>query len=253
MRFYELACLLPLAVLAPACQSTSSSAAKPDAPAKAKPGGDGDEDSKEEKIKKKERELEDARLQLTIAKMEAQAAERKAKDEIEEAEYNLGKAKEALDTFQKVTRNLELSKAALGFDRARQRAEESKAELEELMSMYKKEEFAALTKELVLARGQKNLEFANRALEQQRTEQAATRDVELPRKEKDLQLALHKAENKLREEKAEQQKLSHENELKMRKAERAVDDADKAVAKMKSAAEPRTASSETKPDAKAKP
>jgi hypothetical protein len=249
MRLLELACLVPLAILAPACQSTSSSAAKTDTSAKAKSGGESDEekDSKEEKLKKKEREVDDARLQLTIAKQETQAAERKAKDDVEEAEYTLGKAKEALDHFQKVTRGLELSRADLGFDRAKQRAEESKAELEELMSMYKKEDFAALTKELVLTRGQKNLEFANRALEQERIEQAATRDVELPRKEKDLQLALHKAENKLREEKADQQKLTNENELKMRKAERAVDDAVAALDKMKAAQTPKTAATpETK-------
>ena len=99
--------------------------------------------------------------------------------------------------------------------------------------MYKKEEFAALTKELVINRGKKNLEFANRNLQQEETELAQTRDVELPRKEKDLQMALHKAENKLREEKAAQEKMADENELKLRKAERAVDEAQKELDKLK--------------------
>jgi hypothetical protein len=250
MRLLELCCLVPLAILVPACKSTgpasTSAAEKTDASAKAKEGGD--EDSKEEKTKKKERELDDARVQLKITRQDTQAAERKEKDDVEEAEYALGKAKEALDQFQKVTSKLELSKATLGLDRATQRVEESKAELEELMSMYKKEDFAALTKELVLNRGKKNLEFANRALEHEKIEAATTRDVDLPRKEKDLQLALRKAENKLREEKAEQLKMADENELKLRKAERAVDDAEKAVAKMKS---PPVAKADAKEEPKA--
>jgi hypothetical protein len=245
MRLFELCSLVPLVVLAPACQSAkpaADSSAAEKSGAKAKDGGaDEEKEGKEEKIAKKQHELDDAKLSLTIARKDTQAAERKQKDDVEEAEYALGKAREALDQFQKVTRNLELSKGELGMDRARQRVEESKAELEELMSMYKKEEFAALTKELVISRGRKNLEFANRSLEQQQIENATTRDVELPRKEKDLQLALHKAENKLREERAEQEKLADENELKLRKAERAVDEADKALAKLKSAGDTKVA------------
>jgi hypothetical protein len=132
-----------------------------------------------------------------------------------------------------VTRPLEHAKAQLTLDRTQERAEESKQELEELMSMYKKEEFAALTKELVVNRGKKNLEFANRNLEHEATDMAQTRDVELPRKEKDLQMALHKAESKLREEHKDQEKLVNETELKLRKAERAVDDAEKELEKLK--------------------
>jgi len=238
MRFLDLCCLVPLSLLVLACQSTQSAAKdaptdKTEAKAKSDKGED-DKDAKEEKTKKKQRELDDARLQLTIARLETEAADRKEKDDLQDAEYGMEKAREALEQFQKVTRPLELAKAQLSFDRVQERAEESKQELEELMSMYKKEEFAALTKELVVNRGKKNLEFANRNLEQEATEMAHTRDVELPRKEKDLQMALHKAESKLREEHKEQEKLVSENELKLRKAERAVDDAEKELEKMKS-------------------
>ncbi len=238
MRFIELCCLVPLSLLAFSCQSTHSEASpahsdKTDANAKPVKGDD-DKDNKEDKVKKKEHELDDARMQLKIVRQETQAADRKQKDDVEDAQYGMDKAREALEQFQKVTRPLELAKAQLGFDRTQERAEESKQELEELMSMYKKEEFAALTKELVVNRGKKNLEFANRNLKQEETAMAQTRDVELPRKEKDLQVALHKAENKLREEKAAQEKLADETELKLRKAERAVDEADKELQKLKS-------------------
>jgi hypothetical protein len=245
MRFIELCCLVPLSLLAFSCQSTHTGADPAPADkteAKAKPDkGDDDKDAKEDKVKKKEHELDDARMQLKIARQDTQAAERKQKDDVEDAQYGMEKAREALEQFQKVTRPLELAKDELGYDRAKERVEESKQELEELMSMYKKEEFAALTKELVVNRGKKNLEFANRSLQQQEIERAQSRDVELPRKEKDLQLALHKAENKLREEKAEQEKLADENELKLRKAERAVDDAQKELDKLKSGGEAKVA------------
>jgi hypothetical protein len=237
MRFIDLCCLVPLSLLVLACQSTHSDAkdANPDkTEAKAKSEkGDDDKDAKEEKVKKKQRELDDARLQLTIARQETESADRKEKDDIQDAEYGMEKAPEALEQFQKVTRPLELAKAQLSYDRTKERAEESKQELEELMSMYKKEEFAALTKELVVNRGKKNLEFANRNLEQDETEMAHTRDIELPRKEKDLQMALQKADSKLREEHKDQEKLANENELKLRKAERAVDDAEKELEKLK--------------------
>lgn len=244
MKLFDLVFFLPLVTLAPSCASLKGDAGEKGAvkteAAEAKGSkeedGDDDKESAADKQKKAEHALEDARAELKIARQECQAAERKQKDEIEEAEYALAKEKEALDVFQKIGKPLELDKLKLGFDRSVQGVEESKAELEELMAMYKKEDFASLTRELVLSRGKKRLEFANRGLEHDKTEGAVTRDVELPRKEKDLELAVKKAENGLREARAAQAKLADENELKLKKAERGVDDAEKALAKAKAKA-----------------
>lgn len=245
MRRLELCCLASFLALVPACSSmhatpesgSGKTAASDDgAKAKSKDDADDEKDSNEDKAKKKERDVADARIQLSITQKDCEAAERKQKDEVEEAEYGMGKAREALEHFQKVTRKLEEEKAQLGVDQAKNRVEEQKQNLEELMSLYKAEDFAAVTKEKVIGRGQKQFEFANRNLAQEEVELATTRDVELPRKEKDLELALHKAENKLREEKFEQAKLAQENELKLRKAERAVDDGQQELDKLKSKA-----------------
>src|SRR6185436_18900329 len=110
-------------------------------------GEDDDEkDAAAEKVKKSERALEDARAELKITRQECQAAERKQKDEITDAEYGVAKAKEALEVFQKTTKPLELDKLKLSWDRSVENVEETKQELEELMAMYKKEDLAKLTK-----------------------------------------------------------------------------------------------------------
>ncbi len=212
MKLFDLVFFLPLVTLAPSCASLKGDAGEKGAvkteAAEAKGSkeedGDDDKESAADKQKKAEHALEDARAELKIARQECQAAERKQKDEIEEAEYALAKEKEALDVFQKIGKPLELDKLKLGFDRSVQGVEESKAEL--------------------------------RGLEHDKTEGAVTRDVELPRKEKDLELAVKKAENGLREARAAQAKLADENELKLKKAERGVDDAEKALAKAKAKA-----------------
>lgn len=241
MKLLDLAFVVPFFVLAPSCASLKPDAddkteGKQDAPKDEDEDGDDEKDSAADKQKKAEHALEDARVELKIARLECLAAERKQKDSVEEAEYGLAKAKEALDVFQKTAKPLELEKLKLSWDRSVQSVDETKQELEEIMAMYKKEEFASLTKELVVSRNQKRLEFANRNLEQDRIEAATTREIELPRKEHDLDQELKKAESELREARAEKEKLADENELKLKKAERAVDDAERALAKAKTKA-----------------
>ena len=237
MQLKHLALVLPLVAFAPSCSTLKGDAGdKSHATADKSEAADdeGDEkDSQADKQRKAERELEDARVELKIARQECQAADRKQKDEIEDAEFDLAKAREELEQFQKVTKGLELDKLKLSLERSVQGVDETKAELEELLSMYQKEEFASATTELVLMRGRKRLEFANRGLEVDTVEAAATRDVELPRKNKDLEMGLKKSENSLREARAAAAKLLDENELKLKKAERAVDDAERDLAKLK--------------------
>lgn len=233
MRILDLAFIVPIVSLVPACHSPAT---KPDA-AEAKteaPKDDADEEkeSKADKIAKKTRALEDARLELTIARMECESADRKAKDAVEEAEREVKVAREALDEFLKVEKPLELSKVQFNLDRSKWGVEIDKQELEELMAMYKKDDVATLTRELVIGRGQKKLEFGNRDLAHDQIEASMKTDYELPKKQKELEAALKKAENGLREAKADQQKQTNENELKLRKSEHEVDDLKKEVDKL---------------------
>lgn len=263
MKLSHLALVLPLLAFAPACNSlksesspASATGAEEGMAGEKKDGDKGDkkdadeEETTADKLKKAEHGLEDARAELKIARQECQAGERKQKDEVEEAEYGLAKAREALEVFQRVAKPLELSKIELSLDRSAQSVQEIKQELEEIMAMYKKEDFASLTKELVISRSKKRLEFENREMEHEKTRAATERDVEIPRKEKDLDLEVKKAEAALREARAEQAKSADENELKMKKAERAVDDAEKELAKLKAqAAKEKAASKDAKASA----
>lgn len=248
MKPIDLVVLLPLCLVAPACSTFHGADSKDSAPDKtvapatdaAKGAEDSTDDEKEstaEKVRKAEFALEVARTDLKIARQECQAADRKQKDDLDEAEYGVAKSKEALDTFQKTAKPLELGKLQLSLDRGAQGVEETRQELEEIMSMYKKEDFAALTKELVISRHKKRLEFAKLGLEMDRTAASVTRDVELPRKERDLDLELKKAEAALREARAAGAKLADENELKLKKAERAVDDAQRELDKLRAKAQ----------------
>jgi hypothetical protein len=85
----------------------------------------------------------------------------------------------------------------------------------------------------VINRSKKQLEFGNRSVENATKELESKRDFELPKKEKDLQLALTKAENGLREAKAEQTKWNEEKELKLRKSDQSMEDLEKEIKKMK--------------------
>jgi hypothetical protein len=192
---------------------------------------DGDEPSAKDKLAKAEREVENNRLELKIAQAEAEASARKSQDEVDEKEHALQEATSALDQFMKNERELELSKVKLGLDRATWRLEAEKQELAELEAMYQKDDVATLTKELVLQRGRKGVEFAERDLGHEQREASATREFELPKKQRALEQEKREKENALREAKAEKQKSADEIELKLRKARAELEDAEKALTK----------------------
>lgn len=232
MKRILLLCALPLTLWTAACESMPTS--KADTPAVADKAGDkadSDEPSAKDKLAKAERAVEDGRLELKIAQAETEAKARKAQDEVDEAEHGLQEATTALDQFMKNERELELSKVKLGLDRATWRLEAEKQELAELEAMYQKDDVATLTKELVLQRGRKGVEFAERDLGHEQREGAATRDFTLPKKQRELEQAKRAKENALREAKADKQKATDEIELKLRKARAEIDDAEKALTK----------------------
>lgn len=237
MTYRSLFLVLPLTLFPAACASTRGAGT---ADAKAATAGDhdgedGDEkgDSKADKLQKKERALAYARLELKIARQGAEADERECKSAVEDAERELSNATLDRDHFVQVSKDLELAKSKLELDHGAQQIEESRQELGELESMYKQEDLAALTKELVLTRGRKKLEMAQRNFELDQKEAAALRDFEQPKKLRDLEHGVTKAERELREAKAKQAKTATEKELSLLKAEHEVDELEKAVAKMK--------------------
>jgi hypothetical protein len=218
-----------------ACESMPKSESPAEAPksAEAKPKTSDDD------LAKKERAIEVARLELKIAEAECEAKLRKAQDAVDEAEMDLQMKSTALEHFSLIEKELGGSKAKLGVDQATWRLDETKQELAELQAMYDKDDVATLTKELVLRRGQKQVEFSTRALEHARREADMKTGHELPRKEIELSMAKRSSENKLREARADKLRADDEVALKLRKARAAVEDAEKELAKARQGSAPK--------------
>jgi hypothetical protein len=237
MTLRSLFLFLPIGLLSLACASTPKGGAASE-PGELTDTTSGKEDKSDEpteadKVQKKERELSYARLELKIARMETEGNDRECKSSIEEAERELKEATLDREHFVQFTKEIELAKSKLGLDRGAQQIEESRQELSELESMYKQEELAALTKELVLTRGKKKLEMAQRNFDLDQKEANDVRDFEHPKKLRDLDEAVAKAEKGLREAKAKQTQAASEKELKLLKAEHEIDDLERELQKMK--------------------
>lgn len=251
--------LVPALALVAACASTSKTTSTSDSPtaksdsksdSKADAKAKDDAEEKAEKLKKKERELTYARAELKIARLGEEADVRESKSSIEECEHKLSVAMKDRDNFKKVEQPMKLTESQLGYDRAAQRMKEAQEELNELKSMYKQEEIATLTKELVLSRGEANLAFAKRSLELEQQRMANLRDHDLAKKQKEVDLAVEKAERTLKEAKEKQTKSVAEAELKRMKGEHKIDEIETEIAKLKKDA---AKAEEKKETAKAEP
>lgn len=233
MKLPILLLALPLAFGFTACASTSNAESKS---AESAEDAGGDEDAQDEAAAA-DRAVQDARIELKIAQAEAESTARKMQDEVEAAENAAKIASDALDHFLKSERDLELSKVQFGLDRASWGLEAERQELAELEAMYKKDDVAALTKELVLQRGKKGVEFAERELAHEQREASAKRDFELPRKQRELEVEKREKENALREARAARDRSVDEVELALRKAKAELEDAEKAAKKARAKTE----------------
>jgi hypothetical protein len=148
--------------------------------------------SAQDKLRKKQRELEYARLKLQIARMGAESGEQAAREAVSAAEHEVERAGVDLRNFLDVARGLELAERDLALDRARQSVVEDEQELSELEAMYAVEQFADMTKELVLTRGRARLEMSKRSLDLALRNAEQLRSFEHPRKEHELTRGLER-------------------------------------------------------------
>jgi hypothetical protein len=138
-------------------------------------------------------ELSVARLELELAELGARSSTAEAERGVRQATLALSEAERDLAVFRETERPHAIAEAVLELDQADHRRETEHDELNELIAMYAAEDFAAMTKELVLKRGRKNLEFAERELELARAELDHLQNLTLPKKERELEAALEKA------------------------------------------------------------
>ncbi|HUR29703.1 MAG TPA: hypothetical protein VM509_16045 [Planctomycetota bacterium] len=181
----------------------------------------------ERKAQKKARETTYARMELALAEMEAENDLRDAKFDVEHARQDLEAAQRELDHFQRQAKPLELEDSQLDVDRSIESALERQQELDELTSMYKKDEVAKMTKELVLQRGKKTMEFAQRELELDKKRAASKKEHDLTVKERDLTLAVAKAQQEAGSAEAKLKKVQAHNELELLRARHKLEDAER--------------------------
>jgi len=226
---------VPVLLAFSACASTKGDKATEAPSGGGKPAADKSEAAEEEadKLRKKERELDYAKMELEIAKLGSAADEREADTAVKDATTKLEVAKKDQDNFLNLDKPQQVASSQLSLDRAQQSMEESRQELAELEAMYKQEDFAELTKELVLSRGRKRLEFAQRGYEIAKKGQEELMGHDLPKKEKELAQAVEKAEKALSEAQAKKDRGALETKLKLTRAEHKIDDLAREVEKMK--------------------
>jgi hypothetical protein len=190
-------------------KDTKALAAGQDAPAQDEAAGaKAEEAAKKEQEKEKEaakkaekrkRELAYARIDLAIAELSTEAERREAERKLEEAKRDMEEAKRALEHFQEFERPQKVAQSKLALDRSRFQREQSADELQQIQEMYSAEEFSKATKELVLKRHKRMLEFATRDLELKERDLADLEQEDLPKEQRELEKKLRAAEKALAE------------------------------------------------------
>jgi hypothetical protein len=214
----------------------SACASTPTAPGGAAPAPAGDnaaQTEKDEALRKKQRELDYAKLQFQITELEMQADERGQKNGLVDAERGVRHAEEELADYQKSQKELENAERTLNRDQQHENLRETQQEFDELESMYKGEDFASKTKELVLSRGKSRLDFTRRGLEISTSRREFQEQFVLPRRERDLTEALDKARISLEEARAGAERKKLSNQLQLMRAKDGIDDLQKEIEKMK--------------------
>lgn len=210
-------------------------------PGDGKAGKDGKDKEKDQlsraaEVAQKERELEHARLSLEIATLKTAHDVAAAESEAKEASRSLVDAKLALANLARQAQ-ADLEDAEIDRDEASNRADEAKAELAELEAMYQADEFAAMTKELVLQRGRRQLEFANRRLALQQKKLVLLREVEQEEKQREASAKVETATTADTKARQDLERIAKEAHLEQLKAKHAVLDAEEAVRKAKAEAQ----------------
>jgi len=160
---------------------------------------------KQKELRQKERELEAARVEGQIQQIDRAMREAGLAAQLRRTATELAKAKQDLELFLGEVKPRELEERRIGLDQSIYRADHSKDELGELVAMYQADEFAKTTKELVLKRGRRELESAERYLAVARAEFAHFEKVTQPQRERELR-------DKVVDAELERSKAEHEAE-----------------------------------------
>lgn len=169
-------------------------------------------------LQKKQRELDYARIEQGTGELDRTVRTMTVEAALQRTAADLEQARAALDLFLTEQKPRELEDKKISLDRSTYYAEESKDELAELVAMYEADEFAKTTKELVLKRGRRQLEMADRSLAISRREHREFEQHTLPQRERDLRRKVADAELERRKAEIEAEKAKVELQVAERKA-----------------------------------
>jgi hypothetical protein len=214
----------------------------PAQPGAAKPAGAQDAQKQQDERKQKEKELLQKRRDLEYAQVavETAAIERQIRTMSVEAALQrtgieLTKATRQLEVFRTQQKPRELEEKRISLDAQGNYADEAKDELAELEAMYKDDEFAKATKELVIKRSRRQLELADRRLAVARREFELFEQHTLVDREQDLQRKVDDAKLEVEKAKLEQQKSRLDLDVARRQAEDRVRDLERDIGELEQA------------------
>jgi hypothetical protein len=221
---------LPFALLLlGACTSTQSGGN--DGPAQGKQPSEDAAREKEEKLGKLRFELEGVRVELQVTELEAQAEALEAQEELDDARLELEEAERALKRFTEVKMPHTIAEGQLGIERQIQNLGEARQELAQMEAMYAAEPnldaSGQATRDMVLGRHRKRVEFGERGLELARAEFQDEVGAGLPREQRELESKLREQRRALRKAETALAKQALEGARSLAKARRAVVEAER--------------------------
>ncbi len=178
-----------------------------------------EEKAKAAKAQKQARELAMARLELQVTESEVQSTLADHDHALAQADQTVNEAQIALQRFRNVTRVHKLDEAQLEIDKAQTEVKENGQELAQMQAMYTAEAnldaTGKQTRDLVLERHQRRIEFATRELELVKRAKQDLEEGEMAMTERKLQRALVHAQDARRKagEEAERARIKTRIEL----------------------------------------
>jgi len=183
----------------------------------------------------KERALELARGKLEVARAAAADEVAAAEASWHRAEHELKEAETALEHYRASEAPQALAEQELELERARFARDGKAVELAQMEADYERfgaEHYARMTKEIVVTRARKELEFAETRLKLAEVERASAAEHEIPAKERELEQARVDAQVALDRARAALERTRRSGELDVLEAEGALLDAEHELAQL---------------------
>ncbi|MGD8452613.1 MAG: hypothetical protein PVJ57_12410 [Phycisphaerae bacterium] len=177
---------------------------------------------RERKLAHLERDLETARLRLQKTKLDNEAAALRYAQSLEQAQTELQLAQEKFDTTQALEVPQRIAWSELNLQRSRDNLQNATEELEQLELMYKDDQFADQTKEIVISRSRRELERTQRDVQLREEEHRRLLEVYLPREKREQELQLAKQERGVVNMQSDEQRAVIDRQIALINAEAAI-------------------------------